>query len=241
MKLLLLGYGKMGKTIAGIAENRGHQIVGKINIDNREELKSLSGNDVDAAIEFSQPDAAVDNILYCLQNGIPVLSGTTGWLDQLPKVAKECDEKKGTFFYASNFSIGVNLFFRFNRMLAKIMSDYPEYNVTMEEIHHTEKKDAPSGTAITLAEGIIDNMPLKDTWVNQDSDAPQEIGIRSLREDKVPGTHTITYRSAIDDIEIMHKAHTREGFAKGAVMVAEWIQGKKGMLGMEDFMGSIEK
>ena len=236
MKILLLGYGKMGKIIETIATQRGHEIVGKINEDNASELPGFKGSNTDVAIEFSQPDAAVKNISYCLNHGIPVLSGTTGWLDQKPEIERICKEKDGTFFYASNYSIGVNLFFRLNEYLASLMADFSEYEVDMEEIHHTEKKDAPSGTAITLAEGIIEKITRKTRWVNDKNPQQDDIQITSLREDEVPGTHTVKYSSSVDDIEIKHTAHSREGFAKGAVVVAEWLKDQKGILDMRDFL-----
>ena len=240
MKILLLGYGKMGRTIESIAIDRGHQIVGRINIDNIDFLTQFNGTNADVAIEFSQPDAAFENIKYCLENNIPVISGTTGWLEKKPEIEALCKARVGTFFYASNFSVGVNLFFKFNEQLARIMNDFDEYNVEIEEIHHTEKKDAPSGTAITLAEGILGNLNRKTGWINQPRGGKGDLVINSLREDRVPGTHTVKYASAIDDIEIKHTAHSREGFAKGAVLVAEWIKDKKGVLNMDDFLQNYE-
>lgn len=238
MNILLMGYGKMGQAIEKIATEKNHTIAGKINTDNRDQLLSINPEEIDVAIEFSQPDAAFDNILFCIENNIPVVSGTTGWLDKKPEIEALCTEKAGAFFYASNYSIGVNLFFKLNAMLAKIMKPHQEYEVEMEEIHHTEKKDSPSGTAITLAEGIIENLPRKNNWLEGNTNTNDEIQIKSLRIDKVPGTHTITYTSDIDDIEIKHTAHSRKGFATGAVLVAEWIKGKTGNLTMDDFMNS---
>lgn len=238
MNILLLGYGKMGQAIEKIAQERGHNIVGKINIDNRKDLENINPADVDAAIEFSQPDAAVENITYCLKNNIPVVSGTTGWLDKKPSIEALCKEKDGAFFYASNYSIGVNLFFKLNKILAKMMDKYSDYDVAMEEIHHTEKKDSPSGTAITLAEGITENLERKNVWSEGKTEVTKsEIDIKSLRIDKVPGTHTVSYKSVIDDIEIKHTAHSRKGFATGAVMASEWLKGKTGVFGMDDFLG----
>ncbi|UII30304.1 4-hydroxy-tetrahydrodipicolinate reductase [Fulvivirga ulvae] len=236
MNILLLGYGKMGRAIEAIAIERGHNIVGKINENNLNDIKKHNSTNTDVAIEFSQPDAAYNNINYCIDNSIPVLSGTTGWLDKKADIETLCKQKEGTFFYASNYSIGVNLFFRLNEQLATLMYSFEEYNVDIEEIHHTEKKDSPSGTAITLAEGILKHTPHKKQWINKPYGAKEDLVINSIREDKVPGTHTIKYSSSVDDIEIKHTAHSREGFAKGAVMVAEWLRDKKGVLDMNDFL-----
>ncbi|WP_268036621.1 4-hydroxy-tetrahydrodipicolinate reductase [Algoriphagus sp. PAP.12] len=238
MNILLLGYGKMGHLIGQIAESRGHSLAGKINIDNRSELDQLDASQIDAAIEFSQPEAAVENIKWCLENGIPILSGTTGWLEKKPELDVLTAEKNGAFFYASNYSIGVNIFFKVNEFLAKLMNETTGYTASIEEIHHTAKKDAPSGTAITLAEGIIDNKAdFKDWYLTGEMDgSEQSLPITSKRIDPAPGTHIIRYQSEIDDIEISHTAHSRQGFALGAVLVAEWIQGKKGVLSMNDFL-----
>lgn len=240
MNILLLGYGKMGKAIEQMAQERGHHIVEKIDLHNEEALQTLDPGHVDAAIEFSQPAAAAGNIRHCLKQGIPVISGTTGWLQEKPAIEDYCIETNGTFFYASNFSIGVNIFFKLNQYLAGIMKQYPDYEPFIEEIHHTEKKDAPSGTAITLAEGMLKELKQKFEWELQEGDHTyQDTGklpIKSVREGQVPGTHTITYSSEIDDIEIKHTAHSRKGFALGAVLVAEWIQNKKGILNMDDFI-----
>jgi len=236
MNILILGYGKMGRTIEEIAEERGHKIKHKININNTQALKFIDPSEVDVAIEFTQPDAAFDNVKFCIENNIPIVSGTTGWLDKLPEVKKLCDEENGTFFSASNFSLGVNLFFRLNELLARLMSQHHNYDVGITEVHHTEKKDAPSGTAITLADGIIREFPDKNRWVNEESNDKDTIPIISKREADVAGTHIVKYASNIDDIEIIHTAHSRAGFALGAVLVAEWIQDKTGMLNMDDFM-----
>jgi 4-hydroxy-tetrahydrodipicolinate reductase len=233
MRIVLVGYGKMGKTIEKIAVQRGHQIAAKIDIDNPGDLDKV---EADAAIEFSHPDAAFNNITRCLNRNLPVVCGTTGWLGRKPEVEKIVKEKNGSFFYASNYSMGVNIFFKVNEYLAAIMKNFDAYNVSMDEIHHTEKKDAPSGTAITLAEGIIRSIGRKKSWTNNETKNPQEIGIQSFRVDQVPGTHTVKYASSIDTIEIKHTAHTREGFALGAVLVAEWIKDKKGVLNMDDFL-----
>ncbi|MCA6073603.1 4-hydroxy-tetrahydrodipicolinate reductase [Fulvivirga sedimenti] len=235
MNILLLGYGKMGKTIEEIAVSRGHQVIGRI--DNQMESKEAFNKDnTDVAIEFSQPDAAVENISWCLRMGIPVLSGTTGWLGQRNEVVDLCREESGTFFYASNYSLGVNIFFKLNEFLAKVMQRFPSYDIQMEEIHHTEKKDSPSGTAITIAETIIENIGRKEKWVEGVANFQAELGIRSLREPNVPGTHTVIYSNDEDSIELKHIAHSRRGFALGAVLVAEWLPGKKGVLGMDEFL-----
>lgn len=236
MRILILGYGKMGKAIEEIAEDRGHTIAHKININNTQALKFIDSNDVDVAIEFSQPDAAMENISYCLENNIPVVSGTTGWIDRKKDVEELCKQKNGTFFYASNFSLGVNLFFKINEVLAKLMTQHPNYDAKITEIHHTEKLDSPSGTAITLAESLIENLPAKKNWINEPSDEENVLPIISKREPDVPGTHIIKYSSDVDELEIKHTAKSRTGFALGAVLVSEWIIDKKGVLSMKDFM-----
>lgn len=233
MKILLLGYGKMGKAVEQIALERGHQIAGRIDQNNHGEL---SGILADVAIEFSQPEAAYENLRYCIENNIPVVCGTTGWLHQKTAIEKLTHSCNGAFFYASNFSIGVNLFFKLNQQLARMMNNFSHYDVSIDEVHHLEKKDAPSGTAITLAEGIMKEISAKKKWVKKESKNPEDLLITSFRIDQVPGTHLVKYSSSIDDIEIRHIAHSREGFARGAVMVAEWLPGKKGVLGMEDFL-----
>lgn len=237
MKILLLGYGKMGKTIEQIALNRGHEIAGRIDLNNRADLQTLGQSDVDVAIEFSSPEAAVDNVKECLERGWPVVCGTTGWLAHRDEIEELCRRTQGGFFYASNYSIGVNLFFRLNKMLARFMKSYPSYHVSMTEIHHTEKRDAPSGTAITLAEGIIEQLPAKTRWVNEIDDQEEVVAIESLREGVVPGTHVVRYDSDVDTIEIKHVAHSRQGFALGAVVAGEWLVGKQGVFGMEDLLG----
>jgi len=232
MKILLLGYGKMGKTIEKIALERGHEIVGRIDESNRNAIPTKA----DVAIEFSQPEGAYDNVRFCLENKIPVVCGTTGWPDKKNEIEKLTQSCNGTFFYASNFSVGVNIFFLLNEQLAKMIKSLPQYDVGIDEVHHTEKKDAPSGTAITLAEGIMKHIPNKKKWVKKDSQNPEDLVITSFRIDQIPGTHLVKYLSPIDDIEIRHIAHSREGFARGTVLVAEWLPGKKGVLGMEDFL-----
>ncbi len=233
MKIILLGYGKMGKIIERIALERGHEIAAKIDVDNRHEFDNTKA---DVAIEFSHPDAAFDNIRKCLSRQLPVVSGTTGWLERRAEVESLCKQEDGTFFYASNYSLGVNIFFKVNEFLARIMNGFPQYDVRMDEVHHTEKRDAPSGTAITLAEGVLKNVERKKKWVNRESTNKGDLYIESFRIDQVPGTHVVKYESAIDDIEIKHIAHSREGFALGAVMVAEWAKDKKGVLTMDDFL-----
>lgn len=236
MRILILGYGKMGKAIEEIAEDRGHTIAYKININNTQALKFIDSKEIDLAIEFSQPDAAFDNISYCLNNNIPVVSGTTGWLDKKSEAEELCKKNNGTLFYASNFSPGVNLFFKLNELLAQMMEQQQGYKTELTEIHHTEKLDSPSGTAITLAEGLINNFSGKTTWVNEPSDEDSIVPIISKREPNVPGTHIIKYFGDVDEIEIKHIAKSRTGFALGAVLVAEWILNKKGVLSMKEFM-----
>jgi 4-hydroxy-tetrahydrodipicolinate reductase len=233
MNILLIGYGKMGKAIESIALQRGNIIVGKI--DTREALLQFNGH-ADVAIEFSQPESAIENLKFCFDRNIPVVCGTTGWLNHFKEVASYCKEKNGGLFYASNYSLGVNLFFKLNEMLARLMSRYPSYTVSIDETHHTQKKDAPSGTAITLAEGIINNQPSIKKWQLSETLNSDTLVIHSHRIDPAPGTHSINYRSAIDDIEITHTAHSREGFAQGAVLVAEWMKARKGVYSMDDFL-----
>ncbi|MGB3184018.1 MAG: 4-hydroxy-tetrahydrodipicolinate reductase [Cyclobacteriaceae bacterium] len=233
MNILLIGYGKMGKAIEEIAKERGHTITGRLN--SAADREAWDGS-ADAAIEFSQPEAAVDNIRFAIDKKIPVVSGTTGWLDNRSEIEASCREKGSAFFYASNYSIGVNIFFRVNKYLADIMGKQEGYDVDLEEVHHTEKKDAPSGTAITLAEDIIAKTDGKSHWVNETTNEKEAIGISSLRIDKTPGTHTVTYKSDIDSIEIKHTAHTRKGFALGAVIAAEWLKDKEGVFGMDDML-----
>lgn len=243
MTILFLGYGKMGRAIEQLALTRGHQIAGRINIDNQADLDALADTDVDVVIEFSTPESAPANIRHCLERGWPVVCGTTGWLRERNTIEQLCRDKQGAFFYASNYSIGVNLFFRLNKTLARLMQPYPSYEVSMTEIHHTEKKDAPSGTAITLAEGILDQLPRKNRWTSQepgstnsDEKPTDAIDIESLREGTVPGTHTVRYDSAVDQIEITHTAHSRDGFALGALTAAEWLIGRHGVFGMDDLL-----
>lgn len=232
MKILLVGYGKMGKAIEQVALQRGHQIAGRVDVGDTDTI--AAGADV--AIEFTQPGAAIDNISKCLASGIPVVCGTTGWLEQLDQVKELVRKYDGTFFYASNYSLGVNIFFKVNEYLAKLMASQQNYHVSVDETHHTQKKDAPSGTAITIAEGIIKYLPWKRSWVNETNENPEKLVINSFRIDPAPGTHSVKYKSAIDDIEITHTAHSRDGFALGAVLVAEWLKGRKGTYTMNDFL-----
>lgn len=237
MNIAIIGYGKMGKVIEGLAIKKGHSIVLKIDKNNVEEFTKENLQKADVAIEFSSPHSAFDNIVNCLTAGIPVVSGTTAWLDKLEEAKTICRQNNGALFYASNFSVGVNIFFAINQQLAKMMNEHPQYNVSMEEIHHTQKLDAPSGTAITLAEGIFSEMTRKDQWSKEKEEQSTDLAIMSKRIDKVPGTHQINYDSAIDSIEIKHTAHSREGFASGALTAAEWIIGKEGFFGMSDMLG----
>ena len=236
MKILLIGYGKMGKAIAAIATQRGHDITYTIHQSNRDLLANITPACVDIALEFSEPAAAYANIYQCLSQGIPVVAGTTGWLHDQAAIEQYCREQAGTFFYASNFSIGVHIFLKLNELLAKLMCQQKAYNIALEEIHHPTKKDSPSGTAISLAEGILSNMPSKKKWVNAPSKQQDTLPILSKRMPEVPGTHTVTYHSVVDTIVIKHTAHSRAGFALGAILVAEWLQGKKGVWNMHDFL-----
>ncbi|MEZ5047279.1 MAG: 4-hydroxy-tetrahydrodipicolinate reductase [Chitinophagaceae bacterium] len=237
MKIALIGYGKMGKAIEEIAIQKKHDIVLKVNSKNQEVLDELSKAEIDVCIEFSAPHVAFDQVKKCLQAGIPTVSGTTAWADKMLVAEKIAEEHKTAFLWASNFSIGMNIFFEVNKKLASMMSVQSDYNVSMEEIHHTQKKDAPSGTAVSLAEDIIDRMPNKNKWVNHESQQPDEIPIISKRIDPAPGTHTIRYSSFIDDIMIQHTAHNRVGFATGAVVAAEFLFQKKGIYTMKDVLG----
>ena len=236
MNILLLGYGKMGQLIDEFATTQGHSIAAKIHINNREELDNLDTTSVEVAIDFSQPEAAVGNIKWCIDRGIPVVVGTTGWLHQKSAVDAYCRTHDGTYLYASNFSIGVNIFFKLNEVLAGYMNGRTDYKAGIKEIHHTQKLDAPSGTAITLAEGIIDNRDDLSGWKNEATEEADILPVISERVDPAPGTHAICYDSAVDSIDIRHTAHSREGFAKGALAVAEWIAGRKGILTMDDFL-----
>jgi 4-hydroxy-tetrahydrodipicolinate reductase len=236
MKIALIGYGKMGKEIEKIALDRGHEIVLKIDITNPEDLTIANLQKADVAIEFTIPASATTNYRLCFEAEIPVVSGTTGWLEKIAEVHQLCKTLNGTFFYTSNYSLGVNIFFALNKKLAELMSGHSEYTVEMKEIHHTQKLDAPSGTAITLAEGILENIPEKKVWVNHSTTQTNELGIISEREGQVPGTHIINYDSEVDYIEITHCAKNRKGLAFGAVLAAEYSFGKKGILSMNDLL-----
>ena len=236
MKIALIGYGKMGKTIERIARERGHEIVSIIDVSNLDDFDSNSFKSADVAIEFTVPQVALSNYRRAFASGVAVVSGTTGWTDELPALKKEIEEGGKTLFWSSNFSLGVNIFMAVNKYLAKIMNQFPNYNVEMTEVHHTQKLDAPSGTAITLAEGILENLDRKNSWVKEVETKQSEMAIKSIREGQVPGIHTIRYESEVDSIEITHDAKSREGFALGAVVAAEFTAGKKGLLGMEDML-----
>lgn len=232
MKIALVGYGKMGKIIDGIATNRGHEIVARLSQTPTKETL----NDADVVIEFSQPEVAFNNIKTCLENKIPVVCGTTGWLERKPEIEKIALDNDTAFLYGSNFSLGVNLFFALNENLAKLMHKFnKDYTCQLEEIHHVHKKDAPSGTAISVAEGIIKNSDFTSWKLDETQGA--ELGINAIREDEVPGTHSVYYRSEVDEIEIKHTAFSRNGFALGAVIAAEWLPGKKGNFGMKEVLG----
>jgi len=231
MKIALLGYGKMGKAIEKIALQRGHDVIIKADIDTIYDIKKA-----DIAIDFSVPSAAYNNISNCINNNVPVISGTTGWLKDYEKIVDLCNNKKGAFIYASNFSLGVNIFFELNKSLARLMNRLKQYKVNIEEIHHTQKLDAPSGTAITLAEGIIENSDYSGWILSNEIGKTKELPIRAKRIKNVAGTHTVTYNSDVDSIKIKHTAHSRQGFALGAVIAAEWLQGKTGVFTMNDVL-----
>jgi 4-hydroxy-tetrahydrodipicolinate reductase len=236
MRIALLGYGKMGKAIEEIAIGKGHEIVLKIDVDNTADFTKENMAKADVAIEFTNPHSAYDNIKKTIAMGVPLISGSTGWTDRLDEIKNYCLEHKGAFIYSSNYSIGVNIFFEINKRLAALMEPHPEYSIQMEEIHHITKKDAPSGTAISLAEQILEKIQRKKQWINEASNKNDDLPIISKRIDTAPGTHTIKYTSPIDDIEIIHTAHSRMGFASGAVLAAEFIKGKKGVFTMKDVL-----
>lgn len=236
MKIALIGYGKMGKTIERIAMERGHEIVSVIDVDNLDDFDSAAFKSADVAIEFTVPQVALSNYRRAFASGVAVVSGTTGWTEELPALKKEIEDGGKTLFWSSNFSLGVNVFMAVNKYLAAIMNQFPDYNVEMTEVHHTQKLDAPSGTAITLAEDILEKLDRKTAWVKEIETKPEDMAIKSIREGKVPGIHTIRYESEVDSIEITHDAKSREGFALGAVVAAEFTAGKKGLLGMEDML-----
>lgn len=236
MKIALLGYGRMGKAIERVAEERGHRIVLKVDEHNRNTVTDEELKEADLAIEFTMPQVAVDNYMWCFRNGVPVVSGTTGWLGQWDEVVGACDKLQGGFFYASNFSIGVNIFFHLNRWLAETMARFDGYDVLLEEIHHIHKMDAPSGTAITLAEGIMEKNANYTSWKLGEKPGEGVIPVVAGREGEVPGIHAVTYRSGIDEIKIYHNAFTRDGFAMGAVRAAEFMLSRKGIYSMDDML-----
>ena len=237
MKLALIGYGKMGKAIEEVALHRGHEVIIKIDQPNLHEFTKENMAKADVAIEFTGPHSALENVRKCLEFGVPVVCGSTGWTEHLDEMKKLCADKLGGFIYSSNFSIGVNIFFEVNKRLAELMAAHKEYEVILEETHHTQKKDAPSGTAITLAEQVLQYIKRKKQWVNELSDHPEDLEIISQRIDPAPGTHSVKYSSAIDNIEIIHTAHNRKGFAGGAVLAAEFLKDRKGFFGMREVLG----
>ncbi len=237
MNIALIGYGKMGKAIEAIAKERGNEVVLIIDMNNLEDLTIDKLRKADVAIEFSNPHSAVGNLKTCFDAGIAVVCGTTGWLDQKPEVEAYCLQKNAGFLYASNYSLGVNIFFEVNKLLAKLMANHSTYDVKVTEVHHTAKLDAPSGTAITIAEQILHELHGKQKWVNHPTNVKEELEIESQRIDPAPGTHVVQYFSAIDDIEIKHTAHSRAGFALGAVLAAEYMAGKKGIHTMREVLG----
>lgn len=236
MKIALIGYGKMGKAIEQVALKRGHEIILRIGRGNQHEFTKENLVLADVAIEFTTPESALDNVMKCMEAGLPVICGSTGWNEHVYLAKEKCVTTNTAFLQASNFSVGVNIFFEINKRLASIMNDWPEYEVRVEETHHTEKKDAPSGTAITIAEQILENLKRKERWELDQSSSDSTVSIIAHREEHVPGTHTVTYSSPIDEIEIIHTAHSREGFALGAVLAAEFIQHRKGIFSMSDVL-----
>ena len=237
MNIAIVGYGKMGRIIEEVAISRGHTVDVKIDLNNLHDFNKDVFAAIDVTIEFTGPHTAFDNVMKCLDMKMPVVCGSTGWLERLPEIENQFAKNNGSFLYASNFSVGVNIFFEINKHLARLMSGQPQYEMDIKEIHHTQKKDAPSGTAITLAEQVIENMPRKDTWVNEQTITPNEIAIVSERTDPYPGWHEVNYHSDIDEIKIVHNAFNRNGFALGAVLAAEFIHGKNGIFTMKDVLG----
>ena len=237
MNIAIIGYGKMGKAIEEIALQRGHTLVLKIDIDTIDQFTKENLAKADVAIEFTGPHSAYENVKKLMQFGVATVCGSTGWLEKSDEIKEDCKKYDAAFLYASNFSVGVNIFFEVNKRLASLMKDHHDYDIQLTEIHHTEKKDAPSGTAITLAEQVLENIPRKKNWVNHISDNPEDLEILSERIDPAAGTHKVKYSSGIDDIEIIHTAHTRKGFALGAVLAAEFLKGKKGIYSMKDVLG----
>lgn len=236
MKIALIGYGKMGKAIEEVAVSRGHQVVIKIDQPNLHEFTKENLANADVAIEFTSPHSAYENVKRCLEFDVPLVCGSTGWTDKLEEMKKLCADRNGALVYSSNYSVGVNIFFEVNKKLAALMAPHKEYEVILEETHHTQKKDAPSGTAITLAEQILEQVKRKKQWVNELSDHPEDLEIISQRIDPAPGTHSVKYSSVIDNIEIIHTAHNRTGFATGAVLAAEFLHNKKGFFTMKEVL-----
>lgn len=236
LNIIIIGYGRMGQEIKQLAEKRGHHILMTIDKDNQEDFTPENLKKADVAIEFTLPDAAFDNIMKCFESDLPVVSGTTGWMDRFYDLRKYCLEHDQAFFYASNFNLGMNLFFKVNEYMAKIMNQYSDYDVEIEETHHVHKVDAPSGTAVTLAENLISEIKRKNKWKKEKREAEDEIPVKSIREDEVPGIHRVMYSSSFDEIELKHAAKSREGFALGAVMAAEFIHGKQGIYSMDDLL-----
>ncbi|MFZ9261795.1 MAG: 4-hydroxy-tetrahydrodipicolinate reductase [Chitinophagaceae bacterium] len=237
MNIALIGYGKMGKIIEQVAIERGHHVKVKIDLNNLDDFNKQNFDSIDVAIEFTAPHTAYNNIIKCIEFGKPIVSGSTGWLEHLSDVESRCTKKDGSFLYASNFSVGVNIFFEVNKKLAQLMEGKHQYDISIKEIHHTQKKDAPSGTAITLAEQILANNSNKENWVNDTPVSKEQLFIKSERIDPYPGLHEVTYSSAIDEIQIIHNAHSRNGFALGAVLAAEFIAKRKGIFTMKDVLG----
>ena len=237
MNIALIGYGKMGKTIEQVAVSRGHHIKLKIDLNNLDDFNQVNFDSIDVAIEFTGPHTAYNNILKCLEYKTPVVCGSTGWLEHISDVENKCRSNDGSFLYASNFSVGVNIFFEVNKKLAQLMEGKNQYDVSIREIHHTQKKDAPSGTAITIAEQILSNNTSKQNWVNDKPTSKEELYIKSERIDPYPGLHEVTYSSDIDEIQITHNAHSRDGFALGAVLAAEYVANRKGIFTMKDVLG----
>ncbi len=237
MNIAMIGYGKMGKTIEQVAVSRGHHIKLKIDLNNLDDFNQINFNDIDVAIEFTGPHTAYNNILKCLEYKTPVVCGSTGWLEHISDVENKCKSSNGSFLYASNFSVGVNIFFEVNKKLAQLMEGKNQYDISIREIHHTQKKDAPSGTAITIAEQILSNNTSKQHWVNDHPSSKEELYIKSERIDPYPGLHEVTYSSEIDEIQIIHNAHSRDGFALGAVLAAEYVANRKGIFTMKDVLG----
>jgi 4-hydroxy-tetrahydrodipicolinate reductase len=237
MKILLIGYGKMGQTIAALAAERGHEIAGIVDLHASQlNIADFTPATADVAIEFTHPDSALANITACLRQGLPVVCGSTGWLHHFDEAKSLTAELGGSLFYASNYSVGVNLFFHFNEYMAAKMHQFGGYDVAVREIHHTHKIDQPSGTALTAAEGILAHFPGKTTWRNAPAETPAELAIISERSGEVVGTHIVTYTSGVDTLELKHEAHSREGFAQGALLAAEWLRGRKGVFGMKELL-----